>query len=103
MLWIIIASAALLSAFTGYTMSIQGTTLALGRLLIYGPSSGHGTGVQDAITPKSQNVRNIAIPVLFVALFIITTYSYRPSTYSKGDKFHIDLRQILYINHALKL
>jgi hypothetical protein len=68
--------AVLLSAFTGYTMVMQGTTLALGRLLVSESAFIRGTGVQDAITAKMQTVRNIAAMILFVPLFILTTYSY---------------------------
>ncbi len=76
MFWIIVIFAIILSALTGYTMVIQGTTLALGRLLVYKSNLTQGTGVQGAITPKMQNVRNIIVMVLFVPLFILTTYTY---------------------------
>jgi hypothetical protein len=35
-----------------------------------------GSGVQDAITPKSQTVRNIALFGLLVIVFGLTTYAY---------------------------
>ena len=76
MFWIIVIFAIILSALTGYTMVIQGTFLALGRLLVYKSTLIKGTGVQDAITPKMQNVRNIMAMILFVPLFILTTYTY---------------------------
>lgn len=76
MFWIIVVFAVLLSALTGYTMVIQGTTLALGRLLVSESAFGRGTGVQDAITPKMQTARNIAVMILFLPLFILTTYTY---------------------------
>jgi hypothetical protein len=76
MFWIIVVFAVLLSALTGYTMVIQGTTLALGRLLVSESAFIRGTGVQDAITPKMQTIRNIAAMILFVPLFILTTYTY---------------------------
>ena len=76
MFWIIVVFAVLLSALTGYTMVIQGTTLALGRLLVSESAFIQGTGVQDAITPKMQTIRNIAVMILFVPLFILTTYTY---------------------------
>lgn len=76
MFWIIVLFAALLSALTGYTMVIQGTTLALGRLLVSESALSRGTGVQDAMTPKMQTVRNIAVMILFLPLFILTTYTY---------------------------
>jgi hypothetical protein len=76
MFWIILAFALLLSTLTGYTMVIQGTTLALGRLLVSKSSFIRGTGVQDAITPKMQTIRNVAAMILFVPLFILTTYTY---------------------------
>jgi hypothetical protein len=60
--------------FSAYTMAMQGTTLAIGRLLA---GERKGTGVQDAITPRSQTIRNIVMFCLTVFLFIITTYSYR--------------------------
>ena len=76
MFWIIVVFAVLLSALTGYTMVIQGTTLALGRLLVSESAFIRGTGVQDAITPKIQTIRNIAAMILFVPLFILITYTY---------------------------
>ena len=76
MFWIIMVFAVLLSALTGYTMVIQGTTLALGRLLVSESAFIRGTGVQDAIIPKMQSIRNIAAMILFVPLFILTTYAY---------------------------
>lgn len=68
--------AVFLSTFTGYTMVIQGTTLALGRLLAPGAATISGTGLQDAITPRMQTTRNIVAMILFVPLFILTTYAY---------------------------
>jgi len=76
MFWIIVVFAVLLSALTGYTMVIQGNTLALGRLLVSESAFIRETGVQDAITPKMQSIRNIAAMILFVPLFILTTYAY---------------------------
>lgn len=76
MFWIIVVFAVILSALTGYTMVIQGTTLALGRLLVSESAFIRGTGVQDAITSKMQTVRNIAVMIMFVPLFILTTYTY---------------------------
>lgn len=75
MFWMIVIFAIILSALTGYTMVIQGTTLALGRLLVYESTLIQGTGVQDAITPKMQTIRNIVVMILFVPLFILTTYT----------------------------
>jgi len=57
-------------------MVIQGTTLALGRLLAYKSTLTQAAGVQDAITPQLQNVRSIMVMILFVPLFILTTYTY---------------------------
>jgi signal transduction histidine kinase len=57
-------------------MVIQGTTLALGRLLITESAFIQGTGVQDAITPKMQTIRNTVVMILFVLLFILITYIY---------------------------
>lgn len=76
MFWIILVFAVLLSVITGYTMVIQGTTLALGRLLVSESAFIQGTGLQDAITPKKQTARNIVVMILFVLLFILTTYAY---------------------------
>ena len=76
MFWIIVIFAVILSVLTGYTMVIQGTTLALGRLLFSESAFIRGTGVQDAITSKMQTIRNIAVMILFVPLFILTTYIY---------------------------
>ena len=76
MFWLIVVFAVVLSALTGYTMVIQGTTLALGRLLVSESSIVQGAGLQDAITPKMQAIRNIGAMILFVPLFILTTYAY---------------------------
>ena len=76
MFWLILVYAVLLSALTGYTMVIQGTTLALGRLLVPGSAIINGAGLQNAITPKMQTIRNIFAMILFVPLFILTTYAY---------------------------
>jgi hypothetical protein len=76
MFWLIVIFALILSILTGYTMAIQGTTIALGRLLVYGSSLVRGTGLQDAITPKMQSVRNIAVIILFLVLFAFVTYTY---------------------------
>ena len=76
MFWTILAFALLLSGIAGYTMVIQGTTLALGRLLVSESAFTQGAGLQDAITPKRQNVRNVAVIILFLSLFILTTYAY---------------------------
>lgn len=76
MFWVIVIFALILSLLTGYTMVIQGTTLALGRLLVYESNLVHGTGLQDAITPKTQTIRNIGAIIMFVILFILITYSY---------------------------
>lgn len=76
MFWIIAVFAVILSALTGYTMVVQGTTSALGRLLVSESAFIRGTGVQDAITSKMQTVRNIAVMIMFVPLFILTTYTY---------------------------
>lgn len=76
MVWIIVVFAVIISGFTGYTMVIQGTTLAIGRLLVSKSGSIPGTGVQDAITPNRQSIRNIAVMILFLLLFILSTYAY---------------------------
>ena len=73
MFWTILVFAVLLSGMTGYTMVIQGTTLALGRLLVSESAFLRAPGLQDAITPKRQTARNIAVIILFVPLFILTT------------------------------
>lgn len=57
-------------------MNMQGTTLALGRLLVSKSVEDPGSGVQDSITPKSQTVRNIALFALLVTVFGLTTYAY---------------------------
>lgn len=57
-------------------MVIQGTTLALGRLLVYEGATNHGKGLQDAITPKMQTLRNIMIIILFIVLFVLITFTY---------------------------
>lgn len=57
-------------------MAIQGTTLAIGRLLAHKSSSSHGTGLQDALTPKSRTIKNITVILLFILLFGLITYAY---------------------------
>lgn len=76
MFWVILFLAIVLSLLTAYTMAIQGTTLAIGRLLAHKFSSNHGTGLQDALTPKSQTIRNITVIFLFIVLFGLITYAY---------------------------
>jgi len=66
----------ILAILIAYTMNMQGTTLALGRLLVSKSVQDPGLGVQDAITPKSQTVRNITLISLLVIVFGLTTYSY---------------------------
>lgn len=57
-------------------MVTQGTTLALGRLLTHDSSPTSGTGLQDAITPKMQTIRNIVVIISFVLMFIVITFTY---------------------------
>ncbi len=59
-----------------HTYSMQMTTLALGRLLSSKYPKDPGAGVQDAITPKAQTIRNLMIFVLAIILFGLTTYTY---------------------------
>jgi hypothetical protein len=76
-MFIVILLLSLILAFLiAYTMNMQGTTLALGRLLVSKSVQDAGTGVQDAITPKSQTVRNIGLLALLVIVFGLTTYAY---------------------------
>ena len=76
-MFIVILLLSLILAFLiAYTMNIQGTTLALGRLLVSKSVQDPGSGVQDAITPKSQTVRNIALLALLVIVIGLTTYAY---------------------------
>ena len=76
MIIIILLLSLLLSFLAAYTLNLQGTTLALGRLLVNKSQNVPGAGVQDAITPKAQTVRNVAIFVLIILIFILTTYAY---------------------------
>jgi hypothetical protein len=76
MFWMIVVFAVLLSVLIGYTLEIQGTTLALGRLLVDESSIIRGITLQDAITPKMQTFRNLAMMILLVVLFILTTHAY---------------------------
>ena len=76
MFWMIVVFAVLLSVLIGYTMEIQGTTLALGRLLVDESARIRGITLQDAITPKTQTIRNLAMMILLVLLFILTTHAY---------------------------
>ena len=76
MFLIIVVFAVVLSALSGYTMVIQGTTLALGRLLVSKSALIRVNGLQDAITLKMQTIQNIVAIISFVLLFVLTTYAY---------------------------
>lgn len=58
-----------------YTINFQETTLALGKKLV--PENLTVTGIQDAITPKSQTVRNILHLVLLLSIFIYGLFFYK--------------------------
>jgi uncharacterized protein YneF (UPF0154 family) len=54
----------------GYTMNFQKTTLLVGKKLA--PDNEFlPRGMQDAITPESQNIRNILFPISILAVLII--------------------------------
>jgi hypothetical protein len=55
--------------FIAYTQGFQKVTLFWGRRLA-SPSVDLPTGLQDAITPRAQTYRNIAVPILLVGLGI---------------------------------
>lgn len=76
MFWIILVLSLILSFFITFTIAIQKTTHSLGRLLVNRTSTDSGSGVQDAITPKSQTIRNIIMFIFIVFVFILTTYVY---------------------------
>ena len=67
---IIYWAALFLSAiFIAYTLGFQRATLFWGRRLA-SPSAHLPNGLQDAITPRIQTYRNIAVPILLVGLGI---------------------------------
>jgi hypothetical protein len=55
---------------------MQGTTLALGRLLSRLPENRKGAGLQDAITPKAQNLMNTIMIILGLCVFVLGVYIY---------------------------
>jgi hypothetical protein len=73
---LILLSGLILVFLMSYTMSMQRTTLAVGRLLVGKSGEVRGTGVQDAITPKSQTLRNVMTAGLAILIFVITTAAY---------------------------
>lgn len=56
MLILILMLSLLIAFWAAYTLAFQATTLAIGRLLV---EATEGSGVQDAITPRSQTKRNL--------------------------------------------
>lgn len=76
MFGVIFLLAIIVAFLTAYTMSVQGTTLARGRLLVSKSIQFPDSGVQDAITPKRQTIRNILMFSLFLIVVGLTTYAY---------------------------
>jgi hypothetical protein len=70
--WFILA---LLTFLTGlvsaYTGRVQAATLWIGKKIApSGIPGAPSNGFQDAITPKSQTLRNVLVPVLFLGLLV---------------------------------
>jgi len=57
-------------------MAMQKTTHIIGRLLMNKTVDEPGTGLQNAITPKSQTARNLVMFCLFIVVFGLTAYQY---------------------------
>lgn len=76
MFWVILGLSMVLTMLAAYTLAIQKTTYIIGRLLANKSPEESGSGVQDAITPKMQNARNLAIFALIILVFGLTTYQY---------------------------
>ena len=76
MLYVILFLSPITALLIAYTMSMQKTTHAIGRLLMNKSADEPGAGVQDAITPKSQTVRNLLMFMLILIVFTLTTYHY---------------------------
>jgi hypothetical protein len=76
MIWIIISLILVYSWILSYSYCMQLTTLFVGRLLSGLTGNISGRGMQDAITPQSQNLRNTISPVILIAIFALTTYFY---------------------------
>ena len=68
MFLVIVLSAIALVILAAYTLSMQRTTRAVGRLLVSRP--------QDPITPRAQTIRYVAIFGLAVILLILASYTY---------------------------
>jgi hypothetical protein len=67
----------LITAFLiAYTMAMQKTTHSIGRLFMNKAAEVPGAGVQDAITPKSQTMRNLLMFILILVVFALTAYQY---------------------------
>lgn len=64
----------LITGFMGaYTVNFQKATLSIGKKLA--PENEFlPRGMQDAITPESQNIRNVLFPILVSAIFIVALF-----------------------------
>jgi hypothetical protein len=76
MLYVILFLSLIAALLIAYTMAMQKTTHAIGRLLMNKAADEPGAGVQDAITPKSQTLRNLLMFMFILVVFSLTTYQY---------------------------
>ena len=76
MFFLILLLSLITALLIAYTMAMQKTTHGIGRLLMNKSVDVPGAGVQDAITPKSQTMRNLLMFILILVVFALTTYQY---------------------------
>jgi hypothetical protein len=76
MFYLILLLSLITALLIAYTMAMQKTTHSIGRLLMNKAVGERGSGVQDAITPKSQTMRNVLMFILILLVFALTTYRY---------------------------
>ena len=83
--WLITTLAVVLAGLIPYTHGMQETTLMLGRKLSdemlsevtsVPPERIKRRGLQDELTPRAQNLRNVLMWGLMIALFGLTTYAF---------------------------
>lgn len=73
---IVLAGLALLTGIiASYTNKVQATTLWAGKILAGNEFAEQlPTGFQDAITPKSQNTRNLLLPILLISILVFGSF-----------------------------
>ena len=85
MVWLIITFAVVLAVLIPYTRGMQETTRILGKKLSdemlsevqsEPPRRIKHRGLQDELTPRAQNLRNVLMWGLMIAVFGLTTYQY---------------------------